>query len=878
MSNTLNVSTSSTPLVNEYDTIGGVTAQEKEQLDVLKEYGAIAGVLSKMFLEQVQGDRLRAEATKKRKAAKEEKKRLAAANGTNNSTDASRSSGRTATTAATKTANGATKRKAGDTNGAAKKVKTENGAEVVDGAVANAEPEQEAVQDDDGDDESDVEGGDEDVMVLRKQPKLITGATMKDYQLAGTQWLIRLCFNEFSGILADEMGLGKTIQTIALIAWLREQKEYSPILVVCPASVLDNWVSEFNKFAPAIPVLRYYGDQKERKKLLGDMTKPHYKPNKLTPVVITTYQMIGNDRNPLSKVNYDWLIIDEGHRLKNIDCKLMRDLKEYRSKQRLILTGTPLQNDVMELYSLLSFLNPHIFKNKDVFKNLFKFDSSSTTTTAANTPGGSGTATPTTQEATEAKSKFIADQLAAILHPFMWVLRRMKDDVEISLPPKKEYVLTAPQTPQQLELTEQITNNNLRNYLIGQQTGEVIESTNNKAARKAAEAAQAEKLSESEWGVPLSARKPKRGVGRPRKSYVEATEEEFLTAMEEGYTPPIEQPTLEDVQALGKAHALKTATSRFNGAKLQNACAQLRKVANHPFNFDWPVDPNTGRPVIDERLLEASGKMLLLDRLLRALFEKGHRVLIFSQFTTMLDIIEDWAIESKKWPVCRIDGSTNVDARRTSMRYFNREDGPNDCNIFLLTTRAGGVGINLTGADTVIFFDSDWNPQQDLQAMARAHRIGQTKPVLIFRLVTANSIEKKILERAHNKRKLEALVIGKGKFTGQYGELDAFANSTRRRKGEDSILKFVQELTAQSNEEVKVATAGSELLTDKQLEVLLDRSEETMRSTAAWKGAEATSFEVVETNEKEEADETLAAIFGADGEETLDDKEDKGLF
>lgn len=215
--------------------------------------------------------------------------------------------------------------------------------------------------------------------------------------------------------------------------------------------------------------------------------------------------------------------------------------------------------------------------------------------------------------------------------------------------------------------------------------------------------------------------------------------------------------------------------------KLQNTVMQLRKVCSHPFLFDWPIDQKTNEPVLGAELVNASGKMMVLDRLLRELLGRGHRVLVFSQFVTMLDIIEvasmsttfptprfdlkvqDWATDVMGWKICRIDGKSSPEERREQMNLFQltTESSP---KIFLLSTRAGGLGINLTAADTVIFYDQDWNPQMDAQAQDRAHRIGQTKPVLVYRLVSAHTVEDKIMQRATEKRKLEAMVIAKGKF------------------------------------------------------------------------------------------------------------------
>ena len=193
--------------------------------------------------------------------------------------------------------------------------------------------------------------------------------------------------------------------------------------------------------------------------------------------------------------------------------------------------------------------------------------------------------------------------------------------------------------------------------------------------------------------------------------------------------------------------------------KLQNLFMQLRKVCNHPYLFYYPYNHENDELRIDENLIKNSGKMMLLDQLVPELIRRGHRLLIFSQMTSMLDIIEDY-LNMRSVEFCRIDGSTSQPEREVQMKKFKEST---QIPVFLLSTRAGGLGINLTSADTVIFFDSDWNPQMDLQAQDRVHRIGQTKPVLIYRLVTADSVESKILERASSKRKLEKLVIHKGK-------------------------------------------------------------------------------------------------------------------
>ncbi len=236
---------------------------------------------------------------------------------------------------------------------------------------------------------------------------------------------------------------------------------------------------------------------------------------------------------------------------------------------------------------------------------------------------------------------------------------------------------------------------------------------------------------------------------------------------------------------------------------LENIVMQARKICNHPFLFDWPIDTNSGTFVVNKDLINASGKMLMLNRLLDELFNRGHKVLIFSQFTTMLDIIEEWANEFKNLRTCRIDGTTPQEERRAQMKSFNEDKGPDACNLFLLSTRAGGLGINLVAADTVIFYDSDWNPQMDLQAQDRVHRIGQTRPCLVFRLVSASTVEERILKRAGNKRKLEALVIQQASSACR--QATSRRSEAARRRKKTSLRDITNQLLALESEQVKLS-------------------------------------------------------------------------
>ncbi|CAK5269440.1 unnamed protein product [Mycena citricolor] len=691
------------------------------------------------------------------------------------------------------------------------------------------------------------------------QPALVTGATLKDYQLEGLQWMVSLNAQGISGILADEMGLGKTLQTIAFAAHLRELGTTRPFLVVCPLSVMHNWVDEFKRFAPKIPVLMYHGTPVERaelrrtaiplpdgwgnndskatpvassskgkktaargkgkgkgrgaaakKRKRGDRDdvdeqklseEPEQDPEEAAidahfrafPVVITTYELIMKDRSSLSAYPWGYIVVDEGHRLKNMHCALIREVKKYESAGRMILTGTPLHNNLAELWSLLNFILPDIFDDVDSFQEWFSPNLSS-------------------GMPSERMGAFIV-KLHAILKPFL--LRRVKADVLGSaLPPKKSYVLYAKMSKLQHEAYEAIVSGNVRAWVTG--------------STKTVEPASVETENE-EVGL------------RTRQAKARAR--------------PDGQDDLEEAERrrVADEFARRGIAKQLSSMNLQNKIMQLRKVCSHPFLFSRPDDEiwTLGRSAPTQaeiaareaELVGGSGKMLLLDRLLVELFRRGHKVLLFSQFTTMLDIIEDWAVDMKGWTICRIDGSTPPLERREQMNLFQSAgDRPDAPRLFLLSTRSGGLGVNLTAADTVIFYDQDWNPQMDAQAQDRAHRIGQTRPVLIFRLVTAHSIEEKIMEKATEKRKLEALVIARGKFkrpTGADGRRTTTAEMAAdllRLEREDDVLPST----------LRSGKGNTAILSDEDLEALLDRSPEVFvdRGSGWTAGQGRTAFAV----------------------------------
>ncbi|KAI6144467.1 P-loop containing nucleoside triphosphate hydrolase protein [Pisolithus tinctorius] len=621
-----------------------------------------------------------------------------------------------------------------------------------------------------------------------------------------TEWMVSLDKNGVSGILADEMGLGKTLQTIAFNAHLRE---LGPFLIVCPLSVIHNWIEEFRRFAPSIPVCMYHGSPTDRAELRRTvMREPDdgsedtaqafesvmvkeklSQSNRKGKKKATKSNARAAPRRSIAKPNQtnddddDYQEDDqesdeeEAPRARytktknntknkntrslpvqtretfpvNLNCKLIQEIKRYPSAGRMILTGTPLQNNLSELWSLLNFILPDIFDDLDSFQEWFNL--------------GTLQSRFSPSQATQ-----LISTIHGILKPFL--LRRLKVDVlGKSLPPKKEYVIYCPLSVEQRHLYDAIVEGSLRHLLLS----------------RGGENADKKKI-EIDMNAPRKLRdKTKSGV--VAYDVDGSDDDDYFENLDEG---AVEQPknAENDLAELGRQHRLRESTS----------CNSERR-ARIPLLFDaglTEAEALSGTATAEE-LVDTSGKMMVLERLLDELFA---RVLLFSQFTTMLDIIE----ELKEWNTCRIDGKTHPLDRREQMNTFQQGgDRPDAPRLFLLSTRAGGLGINLTAADTVIFYDQDWNPQMDIQAQDRAHRIGQTKPVLIFRLVTAHTIEQRIMHRASEKRQLEAL--GSSRCLDR---LDERRQSSR----------------AENIEVVPATREGKRgVLSDEDLDMLLDRSE-----------------------------------------------------
>ncbi|KAK2845552.1 hypothetical protein Q7C36_010406 [Tachysurus vachellii] len=493
---------------------------------------------------------------------------------------------------------------------------------------------------------------------VEKQSSLLINGTLKQYQIQGLEWMVSLYNNNLNGILADEMGLGKTIQTIALITYLMEYKRLNgPFLIIVPLSTLSNWVYELDKWAPSIVKIAYKGMPSMRRSLV-----PQLRSGKFN-VLITTYEYIIKDKQILAKIRWKYMIVDEGHRMKNHHCKLTQVLNtHYVAPRRLLLTGTPLQNKLPELWALLNFLLPTIFKSCSTFEQWF------------NAPFAM---TGERVDLNEEETILIIRRLHKVLRPFL--LRRLKKEVESQLPEKVEYVIKCDMSAIQKVL-----------YRHMQAKGILLTD---------------------------GSEKDKKGKG---------------------------------------------------GAKtLMNTIMQLKKICNHPYMFQHIEESfaeHLGFPngiINGPDLYRASGKFELLDRILPKLQVTNHRVLLFCQMTSLMTIMEDY-FSYRNFLYLRLDGTTKSEDRAALLKKFNDEGS--QYFIFLLSTRAGGLGLNLQAADTVVIFDSDWNPHQDLQAQDRAHRIGQQNEVRVLRLCTVNSVEEKILAAAKYKLNVDQKVIQAGMF------------------------------------------------------------------------------------------------------------------
>lgn len=713
-------------------------------------------------------------------------------------------------------------------------------------------------------------------------PSLLRG-TLREYQHFGLDWLAGLYANGTNGILADEMGLGKTIQTISLLAHLAiEHEEWGPHLVVVPTSVILNWEVEFKKFLPGFKVLTYYGSQEERKrKRQGWMDKDKWH------VWITSYQIALADQVIFRRREWHFMVLDEAHNIKNFQSQRWQTLLTFKTRARLLLTGTPLQNKLSELWSLLFFLMPTDSKEAGIggFADLQEFQEWFRKPVEQILEHG--------RETMDDEAKAIVQKLHKVLRPF--ILRRLKADVEKQMPGKYEHVITCRLSKRQRHLYD--------GFMSRAQTRETLASGNYLSIinclmqlRKVCNHPDLFETREivTSFAMPKSAVSDyeikellvrRRLLQQDRMSTVDLGVINLLPGANEPFS------ALETIQRqrLGALGALRQLTTQqwksinqgmeFDGSSVLGTLAtfknnarrarfeQLRHTAyltslrsqRRPlFSYslldrlridvsklptpalprrkaqlsEWYLGSSSAladmvptltrrstqlEPIIekfgcvtpnvvaadvvpltippkvaeairtwqvnslsdpfhkarmrlsiafpDKRLLQYDcGKLQKLDSLLRDLQAGGHRALIFTQMTRVLDILEQFLnIHGHRY--LRLDGATKIENRQILTERFNND---NRIPVFILSSRSGGLGINLTGADTVIFYDLDWNPAMDKQCQDRCHRIGQTRDVHIYRFVSESTIEANILRKANQKRMLDDVVIQQGEFTTDY--------------------------------------------------------------------------------------------------------------
>ncbi|KAJ0980823.1 hypothetical protein J5N97_009078 [Dioscorea zingiberensis] len=519
-----------------------------------------------------------------------------------------------------------------------------------------------------------------EVPALLDQPKELQGGSLFSHQLEALNWLRKCWHKSKNVILADEMGLGKTVSACAFISSLYvEFKAKLPCLVLVPLSTMPNWMAEFSSWTPHLNVVEYHGSAKSRaiiRQYEWHSCNPEGSHKKSTSfkfnVLLTTYEMVLADSSHLRGVPWEVLIVDEGHRLKNSGSKLFSLLNTFSFQHRVLLTGTPLQNNIGEMYNLLNFLQPVSFPSLSAFEEKFN-------------------------DLTSAEK---VEELKKLVAPHM--LRRLKRDAMQNIPPKTERIVPVELSSIQAEYYRAMLT---KNYQI------------------------------------------LRNVGK------------------------------------GGGHQ-----------SMLNIVMQLRKVCNHPYLIPGTEPESGSMDFLQEMRIKASGKLTLLHSMLKSLNKEGHRVLIFSQMTKLLDILEDYlTIEYGPKTFERVDGSVSVADRQAAIARFNQDKTR---FVFLLSTRSCGLGINLATADTVIIYDSDFNPHADIQAMNRAHRIGQSNILLVYRLVVRASVEERILQLARKKLMLDQLFVNKSESQKEVEDILRWGTEELFRESDDLGGKEPKEISS----------------------------------------------------------------------------------
>lgn len=565
---------------------------------------------------------------------------------------------------------------------------------------------------------------------FNKKPVLLSDdISLKDYQQVGINWLHLLFKKQLSCILADEMGLGKTAQVIAFLSHLKKKRYPGPHLIVVPSSTLENWLREFEKFSPTLKVIPYYGSVDEREELKAVLYEEEY------DVVVTTYNLaVGKtDSVFLQSMNFNVIVYDEGHMLKNAMSDRYKKLVRLKANFRLLLTGTPLQNNLKELISLLNFILPEIF-DSSLDKLEYLFDQKATTKTNEEKIEGKNY-NPLMSEQAINKAKIM-------MAPF--VLRRTKAQVMKDLPEKHTKIDYCDLVPSQSRIYEEELEI-VKQFRIEREKRKLLTDEENKKLPP---------LSKKSTNILMTLRKACMHPLLFRRFYTD----QMLRIMSKKimknptYEKANEQYIFEDFQVMTDSEITR-------------------------FCHNYPNE--LGKFVLKQNIFEESGKVKKLVELLTEMISKGKKVLVFSLFTQMLDILEN-VLSLHNWKFLRLDGSTQVDTRQTIIdQFYDDKTIP----VMLLSTKAGGFGINLVCANNVIIFDQSLNPHDDKQAEDRAHRVGQTEEVFVHRLIAKDSIEENILHLAFNKLQLD--------------------NSMMAQNVEDVLLKTVEDLIVSKNTKSK---------------------------------------------------------------------------
>lgn len=740
------------------------------------------------------------------------------------------------------------------------------------------------------------------------QPKSVVNVQMKPHQLRGLNWMVNLFKNGLNGILADEMGLGKTLQAISLLCFLHEENIKGPYLIVAPLNVVPNWANEFERFAPSLNVLQYIGPKLERQNL-------RKKQWKKSDVIITSYDICMIDFEFFFKTHWTYLIVDEGHRLKNFKSKLFTSLKELETSNRLLLTGTPLQNNLVELWALLNFILPEVFHDFHTFKNYFNFEEFEQLKDDDDEEEGD---TDDNQENSKMNSlinltmkKALVTNLHTILKPF--ILRRLKKDV-LKLPPKREYIIFSHHTPLQQKLYQGFLNTSpgigtknkrenenrekaasklrlelldtfLRIYVsynapkllkeMDNFIKDIAKYYNAKSAVYDIMNGKSLEHLEGKKRKPQTVNALDLLMGKKRRKYnVNYNESSIYYSLKSEIEDECQNNDFDNdpdmlLEKLKSYHLypyFESLEKYFKHQNIINPLARLRLVCASPYLICWPwsniysadvqsqylkdenslqiedfdddadlsvstLDINSGKPLTPTMrinrfndLVNNTAKLQTLESLIPAILEKNpnERILVFSQFVKTLQVLKIYFEDhpklfkkingqgkklSKIFPLdtSMIHGSNSIEERNETFKEFSAVDSKGNLtgpSILLLSTKAANLGLNLTVASTVILYDCDFNPTVDAQAIARVHRIGQTKECIIYRLVSKSTVEEVIVRRGEGKTWLADVVVESGGFDGrlQNEESESLPTPTLTPESEQKIIEKEKKAILKINE------------------------------------------------------------------------------